>query len=87
MAEEITAQDIELNTCAMLTALWYRNEEALTTLLNDMDEADLAAVAVRTGNALLSFLAHEHKIGVGGSVPERIRESARKATDDQLRGQ
>lgn len=78
--EEITAESIELDTCAMLTAIWFNMGDELEELIGNMTDGALAGVAVRVGQALLSFLAHEAKSGVGGSVTDRIRESARKAT-------
>lgn len=81
MTTEKELADVELNTCAFLTATYFDNRDGMVALLNDLDFADLAGVAARVSRALLSFLEHEHKIGVGPPVPERISHAALRATD------
>lgn len=84
MTLEAERADIELNTCAVLTAVWNGNEEVLDEMVLALDFAELAGVTIRTARALLSFLEHEHRIGVGPAVPERIRASALRATNRQI---
>lgn len=84
MSLEDERADIELDTCAVLTAVWNGDGPILDEMVLALDFEELAGVAIRTARALLSFLEHEHKIGVGASVPERIRASALRATNNQL---